>query len=172
MRKALWMAAAALAAAPVASVAQDVSVNYDKTYDFSKIRSFAVQVGSQAQDPFLEKHFVSTVKGTLGSKGWAEADPATADATVVLHGQSETRRRLEGYSTGGWRWGGGMGSAQLEDYRVGTIVVDVFETKTKTLLFRGAAGDEMSDKAEKNEKKIDKAVSKIFKDFPPGSKKK
>jgi hypothetical protein len=128
-------------------------------------------VGSPAQDPFLEKHFVNSVTGTLTSKGWEQADAAAADATVVLHGKSETRQRLDAYSTGGWRWGGGMGSAQLTDYRVGTIVIDVFDTKTKTLLFRGAAGDEMSDKAEKNEKKIDKGVSKIFKDFPPGSKK-
>lgn len=171
MRKKLRMAAATLALAPIAALAQDVSVNYDKAYDFSKIKSFAVQVGSPAQDPFLEKHFVSTVTQALAAKGWVQADAAAADATVMLHGKSETRKRLEGYSTGGYRWGGGMGSAQLEDYRVGTIVVDVFEAKTKTLLFRGAAGDEMSDKAEKNEKKIDKAVSKIFKDFPPGSKK-
>jgi hypothetical protein len=64
-----------------------------------------------------------------------------------------------------------MGSAQLHDYKVGTIVVDIFEAKTKTLLYRGVAGDEMADKAEKNEKKIDKAVSKMLKDFPPGSKK-
>lgn len=90
---------------------------------------------------------------------------------MVLHGQSQTRQRLEAYSTGGWRRGGGMGSAQLEDYKVGTLVVDVFDTPTKTLLFRGTAADEMADKAEKNEKKIDKAVSKILKDFPPGSKK-
>ena len=90
---------------------------------------------------------------------------------MVLHGQSEDRKKLEGYSTGGWRWGGGMGSAQLTDYKVGSIVVDIFETKTKTLLFRGTATDEKSDKAEKNEKKIDKAVSKMLKDFPPGSKK-
>jgi hypothetical protein len=130
-----------------------------------------VQVGSPAQDPFLEKHFVSSVTGTLSSKGWTQAEAAAADATVVLHGKSETRKRLEGYSTGGWRWGGGMGSAQLDDYRVGTIVVDVFDAKTKTLLFRGTAADEMADKAEKNEKKIDKAVSKMFKEFPPGSKK-
>jgi hypothetical protein len=162
-----------LAAAPLAAQAQDVSVNYDKTYDFSKIKTFAVQIGSEgdAQDPFLAKHFVNTVTQALSAKGWTTADPAAADATVVLHGQSETRRRLEAYSTGGWRWGGGMGSAQLEDYKVGTIVVDIFETKPKALLFRGAAADELSDKAEKNEKKIDKAVGKILKDFPPGSKK-
>jgi hypothetical protein len=130
-----------------------------------------VQVGSPAEDPFLEKHFVSTVTSTLAGKGWAPADAAAADALVVLHGKSETRQRLDAYSTGGWRFGGGMGSAQLSDYKVGTIVVDVFDARTKTLLYRGAAGDEMSGKAEKNETKIDKGVKKMFKDFPPGSKK-
>lgn len=171
MRRSQWLAAAALVVAPVASSAQDVSVNYDKAYDFSKLKTFAVQVGEPGQDPFLEKHFVSSVTQALSAKGWTPGDAATADATVMLHGKSETRKQLNAYSTGGWRWGGGMGSAQLTDYRVGTIVVDVFDTKSKSLLFRGTAADELSDKSEKNEKKIDKAVSKMLKDFPPGSKK-
>jgi hypothetical protein len=171
MRKTAWMVAAVLALVPVFAQAQDVSVNYDKTYDFSKVKTFAVQVGSPAQDPFLEKYLVNAVTQALAAKGWAPADAAAANATVVLHGQSETRKKLEAYGSGGWRMGGGMGSAQLTDYKVGTVVVDVFDTKTKTLLFRGTAADEMADKAEKNEKKIDKAVSKILKDFPPTGKK-
>lgn len=171
MRRAFWMAAAVLLAAAGLAGAQDVSVNYDKTYDFSKLRTFAVQVGEAGQDPFLEKHFVNSVTEALKAKGWTPAEAATADATVMLHGKSETRKQLNAYGTGGWRWGGGMGSAQLTDYKVGTIVVDIFETKSKSLLYRGTAGDEMSDKSEKNEKKIDKAVSKMLKDFPPGAKK-
>ena len=169
MRKPIWMAVL-LAVLPLAALAQEVSVNYDKTYDFSKIKTFAIQQGSEAKDPFLAKHFVNAVTQGLAAKGWTQAE-AAADATVVLHGQSQDRKKLEGYSTGGWRWGGGMGSAQLTDYKVGSIVVDIFDTKTKTLLFRGIATDEKSDKPEKNEKKIDKAVSKMLKDFPPGSKK-
>ena len=51
------------------------------------------------------------------------------------------------------------------------VSVNFDKTKTKTLLFRGTATDDLADKAEKNEKKIDQAVSKIFKNFPPGSKK-
>jgi hypothetical protein len=51
-------------------------------------------------------------------------------------------------------------------------VVDIFEVKSKALLFRGIATDELSDKAEKNQKKVAKATDKMFKDFPPGSKKK
>ena len=170
MRESIWMAAL-LVVVPLAALGQELSVNYDKTYDFARIKTFSIQQGSEAKDPFLAKHFVNAVTQGLIAKGWTQADTAAADATVVLHGQSDNRKKLEGYSTGGWRWGGGMGSAQLTDYKVGTIVVDIFEAKTKTLLFRGAAADEVSNKAEKNEKKIDKAVSKMLKDFPPGSKK-
>jgi hypothetical protein len=50
--------------------------------------------------------------------------------------------------------------------------VDIFDAKSKALLFRGTAADEVSDKPEKNIKKVDKATSKMFKDFPPGSKEK
>ena len=67
-----------------------------------------------------------------------------------------------------------MGTAQTvsNDYTVGTLIVDIYDAKSKSLLFRGVAKDELSDKPEKNEKKIEKATSKMFKDFPPGSAKK
>ena len=55
---------------------------------------------------------------------------------------------------------------------VGTLVVDLFDAKTKQLMFRGSAQDEISDKPEKNAKKLAKASDKLFKDFPPGSGKK
>jgi hypothetical protein len=76
----------------------------------------------------------------------------------------------------GYRWGGmgGMGSATttVSEYTVGTLVVDMFDAKSKGLVWRGAAQDELSDKTEKNIKKLAKASDKLFKDFPPGAGKK
>jgi len=37
----------------------------------------------------------------------------------------------------------------------------------KSLVFRGTAQDERSDKVDKNQKTLEKATSKMFKDFPP-----
>jgi hypothetical protein len=54
---------------------------------------------------------------------------------------------------------------------VGTLVVDMFDAKTKNLVFRGTASDEISDKAEKNQQKVEKASAKMFKNFPPVVKK-
>ena len=96
---------------------------------------------------------------------------------MVLHGATEKQKTLNtfysgGYGGYGWRGrGGGMGTATTteSEYLVGTLVVDIFDAKTKALLFRGIAQDEISDKPDKNIKKIDKAANKMFKNFPPGS---
>jgi hypothetical protein len=64
----------------------------------------------------------------------------------------------------------GTATTTTSEYTVGTLVVDIFDAKSKQLVFRGAAQDELSDKPEKNVKKLDKAANKMFKDFPPGSK--
>jgi hypothetical protein len=83
---------------------------------------------------------------------------------------------MGGYGGYGWRgWGGaGMGTATTttSEYTVGTLVVDIFDAKSKQLVFRGTASDELSNKPEKNQKKLAKASDKMFKDFPPGSQKK
>jgi hypothetical protein len=67
-----------------------------------------------------------------------------------------------------------MGTATTteSEYVVGTLVVDIFDAKSKQLLFRGTASDEISDKPDKNVKKLAKASDKMFKNFPPGSGKK
>ena len=52
---------------------------------------------------------------------------------------------------------------------VGTLLVDIFDAKGKTLIWRGIAQDEVSNNTEKNIKKLGKASDKLFKDFPPGS---
>jgi hypothetical protein len=48
------------------------------------------------------------------------------------------------------------------------LVVDIFDAKSRALLFRGTATDERSNKPEKNQKKVEKATEKMFKNFPPG----
>jgi hypothetical protein len=81
---------------------------------------------------------------------------------------------MGGYGYRGWGGMGGMGTATTTEsqYTVGTLVVDMFDKTGKSLLWRGSAQDELSDKPDKNAKKLAKASDKLFKDFPPGSAKK
>ena len=172
--------AAALGLAGTVAFAQDVKVDFDKDANFGKYKTFAIKVGTSWNNPISEKRVLGEIQQGLTEKGWTHAsDEAKADALVVLHGATEKQKSLNTFYTGGyggygWRggWGGGMGSSTttVEEYTVGTLVVDIFDAKSKQLVYRGVAQDEISNKPEKNAKKLAKASDKLFKDFPPGSK--
>jgi hypothetical protein len=176
--------AAVLSLVSATAFAQDVKTDFDKSANFGAIKTFAVKIGTSWNNQISEKRISDEITETLQEKGWTVAAADKADAIVVLHGATEKQRTLNtfysgmgGYGGYGWRgWGGGMGSGTAttteSEYLVGTLVVDIFDAKTKGLMFRGTAQDEISDKPEKNIKKIEKASKKMFKEFPPGSGKK
>jgi len=174
--------AAALSLVGAGAFAQDVKVDYDKAADFTKYKTFAIKLGTSWNNQLSEKRVLAEIQQGLTEKGWtATTDDAKADAVVVLHGATEKQKSLNtfysgGYGGYGWRggWGGGMSSSTttVDEYTVGTLVVDIFDAKTKQLVYRGTASDEISNKPEKNAKKLAKASDKLFKDFPPGSAKK
>jgi hypothetical protein len=159
--------------------AQDVKTDFDKSANFGAIKTFAVKIGTSWNNQISEKRVIDEITQTLTEKGWTKAD-ANPDALVLLHGATEKQKSLNTFYTGGyggygWRgWGGGMSTSTTTatEYLVATLVVDIFDAKSKALLFRGTAADEISDKVDKNIKKLDKATTKMFKDFPPGSAKK
>jgi hypothetical protein len=175
MLKKAMLAALALGALSGSVLAQDVSVDYDKAANFAAVKTFSLKIGTSWGNPLSEKRVSDEIAGALTAKGWAQAAEGSSDAAVVLHGATQTKRDLNTfYSGGGWgyRWGGGSAHTSVSEYTVGTLVVDIFNAKSKALMFRGTATDELSDKPEKNQKKVAKASDKMFKDFPPGSAKK
>lgn len=175
--KTMALAGAALVLAGVA-VAQDVKVDFDKAASFAGIKTFSLKVATTWGNPLSEKRVTDEITQGLTEKGWTLAEEGKADAQVVLHGATETKRSLNTFYSGmgGYRYRGfgGTGTATPteSEYLVGTLVVDIFDAKSKALLWRGTAQDELSDKPDKNVKKLAKASDKLFKDFPPGALKK
>ena len=84
--------------------------------------------------------------------------------------------QFSGGGWGGWRWRGfgtgGFGEATTttETYQTGTLIVDLFEPKTRSLVWRASATDTLSDKSDKNIKKLNDAVHELFEHFPPQPK--
>jgi len=152
---------------------QEVKTDYDHNFNFADVHSFAIKIGTSWNNPLNEGRAKDAVAKALTASGWVQADESTADALVVIHGATQTKKSLDTFYSGGYAgygWGGfGPSSATttVNEYQVGTMVVDIFSAKDKKLIFRGVGQDEISDKAEKNEKKIEKATEKMFKKFPP-----
>jgi len=98
------------------------------------------------------------------------------DAGVSAFGRTRQQDTLETFYNGfpgwGWHgwWGPGTATTYVEPTEIGDLTVDVFDANTHQLIWRGTAQKTLSDKPEKNEKKLESAVDDMFKKFPPPAK--
>ena len=157
--------------------AQQVKTDYDHGANFGQYKTFSWEQ-VKTKDPLDVDRIKSAVDAALTAKGWTKVGSG-GDVSIVAMEITRNQQTLDTFYNGfggGWRWRGfgGMGEATTttETYTVGTLVVDLFDVKTKKLIWRGSSSDTLSNNAEKNIKNLDKGVEKMFKDFPPGSPKK
>jgi hypothetical protein len=160
------------------AAADDVSTDYDHKIDFSKYRTYVWLRPANIMDALMRQQAEDAINQQLQIKGMKMVtDPEQADIGLVVNGATQERHTLQtfydswpgGWYWGGWGWGdGGFGTATTieQTYLEGTIVVDVFDTQTQRIVWRGVGTDTLSHKPAKNEKKIDKVVDKMFEHFP------
>src|SRR5882724_2926346 len=159
-----------------ASFAQQVKTDYDRSANFSQYKTYSWEK-VQTQDPLWVDRIKEAVNAALTAKGMTLVQSGGDVAVVAIEttqNQSTLNTFYDGFG-GGWRWrgAGGFGNATttVENYKVGTLVVDLFDAKTKTVIWRGSSSDTLSDKSDKNIKNLDKGVQKMFDHFPPDVKK-
>ena len=158
------------------ALGQQVKTDYDRATDFSPYKTYSWEK-VQTKDPLWADRIESAVNAALDAKGWTQV-PSGGNIAVVAIETTQTQQTLdtfyEGFG-GGWRWRGmgvfGDSTTTVENYKVGTLVVDLFDANNKKLIWRGSASDTLSDKSEKNIKSLDKGVQKMFRHFPPQAKK-
>jgi hypothetical protein len=155
-----------------ALLAQHVKTDYDHNANFSQYKTFSWEK-VQTKDPLVVDRIKSAVNSALAGKGWTEV-PSGGDVEVFAIETTQDQQTLDTFYNGfggGRRWGfgGGFGDATttVETYKVGTLVVDLFDAKTEKLIWRSSSSDTLSDKADKNTKNLDKGVNKMFQHFPP-----
>ena len=157
-----------------ASSAQTVSTDYDHAANFSQFHTFSFgQV--RASDQLYQQRIKDQIAKDLTARGW-QLVPDAGDVTITaiggMHNQQDYTTFYDGLGGFGWRrgWGGGgFGETYttVEQVPIGSLVIDIFQTGSKQLVFRGMASDQLSNNNEKNTHKLDKAIDKIFDKFPP-----
>ena len=157
--------------------AGQVKSDYDRNANFGQYKTYSWEQ-VKTQDPLDADRIKTAVNTTLAAKGWTKVDSG-GDVSIVAiemtHNQQTLNTFYDGFG-GGWRWRGfgGLGEATTttETYKVGTLIVDLFDAKTKQLVWRGNSSDTLSNNSNKNIQNLDKDVAKMFKQFPPDSSKK
>jgi hypothetical protein len=150
-----------------------VKTDYDRAANFAQYKTYSWE-RVQTKDPLMVDRIKRAINASLAAKGFTEVSSGGDVAIVAIemtHDQQTLNTFYDGFG-GGWRWGGGFANATttVDTYKVGTLVVDLFNANTKNLIWRGSASDTLSDNSSKNIKNLDKGVLKMFEHFPPESK--
>lgn len=130
---------------------------------------------SDIRDNTLEDHLINqeikrAVDEQLAQKGLTKVDK-DADLHVGYHAAIRQEQSLYVSGWGGW-WDGSV-QGQTSSVPVGTIVVDLYDAAQKRLIWRGDATKtiDLKKDPDKNYKSLQRAMAKLFKDYPPQPKK-
>jgi hypothetical protein len=154
--------------------AQKVTTDFAPGTDFSQYRTYTWGEGRAARDPLIAQRIVAGIEAQLAAKGLRKAaEGEGVDLIVVYQTATDTRTEINTYNTGGWYgwgWGGGMAHTSVSKIPVGQLIVDLGDVKNKKFVWRGRATSTISDKPEKVNKMLDKALAKMFEKYPPEQK--
>ena len=159
--------------------AQKVKVGSDPAVDFSKYKTYTWDEGKLA-NPIIRQHIVTAVDREMAAKGLQKvaSDPDLIVTTITVTESDLTITNpswapaLNSIATGI------PSSSQAWTVTKGTLLINISDAKTKNGVWRGTATDTLENgptgdrarDAKLVEKPINKAVQKMFKKFPPQSK--
>jgi hypothetical protein len=165
--KIVRLAALALVMSTAAAYAQKVNVDSDPAAPFATYKTYAWTAGTPAPNALSEQRLHAAVDARLAGEGLA-MNTTAPDVIVATHVTTKERQELiaNGFGYGPWGFGGGFGGATVETFVEGTLIVDLYDAKTKKMVWRGVATATASDKPTKNTEKMNKALGKMFEKYP------
>lgn len=153
-----------------AAFGQQVTSNYDRGTDFTKLKTYKwVPIeGAQHPDQITDGNIHSIIDAQMAAKGFVKKDADPVDMFVGYGTSVDQEKQITGFGGGGWRFGG-MGMAETSTINNGTLLLDIYNPAAKQLIWRGTVTETMdpSSDPDKNYKHLQKALTKLLKDFPP-----
>jgi len=165
---------------------QDIHYNYDRGANFAGYKTYQwVDLpgpGGAVPDQLIDQDIKRAVDEQLAQKGLTRVE-RDADLKVGYHAvlREEKSVNLNAFGTGGgpWGWGGwggfnsGTVTGQTSTITSGTLLIDLYDPAKKQLIWRGDATKTIDIKKnpDKNYKNLQKAMAKLFKNYPPQSNK-
>lgn len=164
--------------------AQDVTVDFDKSADFSKFKTYTWANGIPARNYLIDQRIRASVEEHLAARGLSRVEQG-GDLSVLYIAAVETDVQVSTSSwvnTGNWMTPIASGisvKSQMWEVETGTLLVCLSDASGKNLLWRGSAKsrlnsrskkqnpvEAMAEDARKVEGKVRRAVEKMFKQYP------
>jgi hypothetical protein len=154
----------------VAGLAQDVHFDYDRTANFTAYRTYqwvdAKTLPGQPSDQLIDHDIKRAVDEQLAGQGLQRVDRG-GDLQVAYHVALDREKQFNGFTMGP-RWDG-FGQVTTSTIAIGMLVVDMFDPARNQLVWRGDAERTLDIKKDpdKNYRNLEKAMTKLFKNYPP-----
>jgi len=155
------------------ALAQNVTYDFDRGTKFIAFKTYAWVQGPIQIDRFDHARVVNAVNTQLTSKGLVHVEAgAKPDLLVAYHATFDRDAQLTGFSSG---WGpyrfpaSGSGVVRAEKILTGTLIVDLVDSRTQNIVWRGTASKEIDTNADpgKRDRNINRAAERLFKNYPP-----
>ena len=166
-----------------------VTTDYDKTVDFTQLKTFEYYGWAAESDKILNQLERDRIEATFGDefrkRGLTYVESG-GDMIVTLFVMIENKTQYNTTTTGmghggyggyygygpGWGWGPGMGmsmsttTVQEYNYTVGTLVIDIYHAADEKLIWESIGKGTVDDNPQKREKNLPKTIAQIMAQYP------
>src|SRR5260370_7503468 len=182
MKKILFLSTLILFLVNSCAFGQDVRYNFDKDINFSKFKTYkwVILKDAPTANDLVTKQLKDAVDAELATKGLTKIDDDTANLFIGYQAGVGQEKQFTSFSSdwgygGGWYrggWygpGGGTTTGSTSTIYVGQLVLDMYDSANRDLVWRGVASKTLDAKAkpDKQQKNLAKAVKKFLKKYPP-----
>jgi len=175
------VSAAIFVAALLGCASYPVQTDYDPDIGFESLRTYSWLDARQEKtgDPridndLLDRRVRRAVEAELDAKGYRKVEAAQADFALNYHLSVERQIDVQTYVDSpsyGYGWRGGYSNAYttVQEYDVGSLVIDIIRPGEERLIWRGATQARTHEKGtpEERDERAQAAVSAILAKFPP-----
>ena len=123
------MTVASLLVLATGAYSQEIRTDYDHHVNFSQYKTYS-WAKVETPDTIWDERVKEAMDRVLAAKGWTQV-PSGGNVSIVAVGTTHEKPTLRTFYTGfdGWRWGGfGEATTYVDNYEVGTLIVDMFDT--------------------------------------------
>lgn len=157
-------------------LAQTVTINYDHSVNFLKFKTYT-WAGVHATDPNVESRLTIALNRDMASRYMTQGGKNSDVTVTAVQATGNTKEYTDFYAgLDNLVWqqvAGGSGFlstlATLQDVPLNTLIIDMYNTKTHALIWRGAVTNSapVTGSEDKKANAIDKEVGMLIGKYPP-----
>ncbi|MDM0075386.1 DUF4136 domain-containing protein [Variovorax sp. J2P1-59] len=151
-----------------------VKTDFDPKAQFGSFRTYS-WIPSDSSDALMPQSVVAGIDTRLQAAGWKRV--AEGDVHVAAHVTRVQGQNFNNFYSGighdlnwlgiGSGWPGYV-TMSVDNYEKGTLVVDMFDARTKRAVWRGSASGVLPDDPSRVNAAVQSALDRLFAGFPPG----